>query len=297
MLLSCCLAGLALLCLVHPGSVSASSHGPWTCKHSHSPALAVWMGLGFLSPRLEADLLQDIHPKLCSVPQPGWTQHLASSLWGRNSEFSTCICVASIFCASIAVLMFLADASGSTLWSWNNVRSVLLRVFHSLDGRNATGRPDLAVFQPHKWFLEAKKDPWRRNSNTNTKIFGFPVWSFLLFCYSCTHRYPCKNKMKERTTPLTKQICLKCILQSTAYGFIKYFHIRYTAERWDKIKYLYLKQNLCIICHKIHADWVLNTGSHRQNATPCVFIHRTAMGHLHVCVLNCSRKHGKSRLK
>jgi len=32
-------------------------------------------------------------------------------------EFSTCICVASIFCAFVAVLMFLADASGSTLWS------------------------------------------------------------------------------------------------------------------------------------------------------------------------------------
>lgn len=57
--------------LVHPGRVIASSHGPGTCKHPHSPVPAVWIGLNTLSPECQADLLQDTHPSIAARPTQG----------------------------------------------------------------------------------------------------------------------------------------------------------------------------------------------------------------------------------
>lgn len=186
----------ALPCPVHPGSVSAAGHGPWTCKDSCSPAPAVWAQL---LPSLESDLLQDTHPELCSVAQPGWTQHLATcaSEEGTLRVQHLHLCCKHFLCLGSCGYAFRRCLREHSV-ELNNVRSVLLRVFHSLAGRNTTRSPDLAVFQPGKWLLEAKRDLWRRN--TNTKIFDFPVWSFILFCCSCTYWYPCKNRIKNHST-------------------------------------------------------------------------------------------------
>lgn len=87
-------------------------------------------------------------------------------------------------------------------------------MFHSLVGTNSTRRSDLAVFQPHKWLLEAKKTC---EEETQTQIPRYLVSQYDLSSSFAIHVLTgtCA-KIKQRTTPLTNQLYVKWVLQTMA---------------------------------------------------------------------------------
>lgn len=110
------------------GSSSPMSCAPWECECCRSwtmnlqrlVVLFLQFGLG------SALCYPHLSQTSCRTPTLSfavWLSLAGHSIWPlvplrkELSEFSTCICVASIFCALVAVVMLFADASGSTLWS------------------------------------------------------------------------------------------------------------------------------------------------------------------------------------